>query len=130
MTGKRAAKKTPTFSKAPPGVVAAFDDAISGLRDVVRKPMFGYPSAFVNGNLFAGVFQDRMMVRLGTADREEALGVVGARTFEPMAGRPMREYVELPAAMLSDHVALRAWAGRAAAYAATLPPKTPRKANG
>jgi TfoX/Sxy family transcriptional regulator of competence genes len=52
--------------------------------------MFGYASAFVNGNMFAGTFQDAIIVRLGEDDRVALLKLKGAARFEPMQGRPIR----------------------------------------
>jgi hypothetical protein len=68
-------------------------------------------------------------VRLEENDRAELLAQPGAHLFEPMEGRPMREYVVFPEAMLSDRAALTAWLAKGLAYAASLPPKEkkPRK---
>ncbi len=85
--------------------------------------MFGNPSAFVNGNLATGLFADGWFVRLPEDEAAELLAVEGARPFEPMPGRPMRGYVVLPVAIVSDRTALEAWIDRAIAHAETLPPK-------
>jgi hypothetical protein len=66
------------------------------------------------------------MVRLSDAEREERLAD-GWSLFEPMPGRPMREYVALPPDVAGDVAALREWVERAAAYVRTLPPKAPKK---
>lgn len=39
--------------------------------EVVVKPMFGNLGAFVNGNMFAGLFGPTIGVKLADADREE-----------------------------------------------------------
>ena len=41
------------------------------------------------------------MVRLSEADRAKALAEAGAKPFAP-GGRPMREYVVLPPAIVAD----------------------------
>ncbi len=74
-----------------------------------RRQMFGYPCAFENGQLFTGLFQDSLFVRLGERERAELLQAKGAALFEPMKGRPMREYVVLPPAMLEDEEAVTSW---------------------
>jgi hypothetical protein len=51
----------------------------------------------------------------------------GATIFEPMKGRPMREYVVLPPPIVADSRKLRAWLRRAIAHVDTLPPKKPKK---
>jgi TfoX/Sxy family transcriptional regulator of competence genes len=125
-SAKSATREMPAFTKAPPEVIATFQSAIDGLDGVERRTMFGYPAAFANGNMFACVFQDRIMVRLAPDDRAEAMRLDGARMFEPMPGRPMREYVELPADVTRTARALRGWVSRGRDYAAALPTKTPR----
>lgn len=111
------------WRKAPPALVATFDRAIPADRGVERRKMFGYPAAFLGGRLFAGLHQEDFILRLGEADRDELLALPGARPFEPMQGRVMRDYVVLPAALTADDQALGGWIERALAHAATLPPK-------
>ncbi len=91
--------------------------------------MFGYPCAFVNGNMFTGLHQEALIVRLGEDDRERLIDEAGARQFEPMPGRPMREYVALPEPMLEDRDKLIEIIRSAKQFAASLPPKVkkPRK---
>ena len=88
----------------------------------VRR-MFGCPCFFYGGNMFAGIHQENLFVRLGDDDRAALLALPGAGQFEPMPGRPMREYVCVPQAMLADRPALEAWLARSLAYPRTLPPK-------
>jgi TfoX/Sxy family transcriptional regulator of competence genes len=113
----------PAFTKAPPEVIATFESAIESLQGIERRTMFGYPSAFLNGNMFGCVFQDRIMVRLDESDRQAALALPGAQLFAPSPGRAMREYVELPPAIAADAKALSAWFERARAFAAAMPAK-------
>jgi len=56
------------------------------------KPMFGNVAAFVNGNMFLGLFGSDVGVRLPEDDRASLLGVEGAGPFGP-EGRSMGEYV-------------------------------------
>ena len=44
---------------------------------ITIRPMFGQLSAFVNGNMFMGIFGEDVLVRLPEADREEVLGAGG-----------------------------------------------------
>src|SRR5215467_12780660 len=62
-------RKMPAFTKAPPETIERFDAATSGIDDLERRTMFSYPSVFLNGNMLACVFQDRIMVRLSAVDR-------------------------------------------------------------
>lgn len=112
------------WSTSPPELVELFDAVMPGPPAVTRK-MFGYPAGFVNGHMFAALHEHRFIVRLGESDRAELLAVEGAHAFEPMAGRPMREYVVVPPALLSPE-AVAPWVERAFAHAAGLPPKQPK----
>jgi len=111
------------WKKTPPELAATFDKAAPNDPKVVRKPMFGYPALFLGGNMFAGTFQDKIVVRLAEAARARALKS-GSKQFEPMPGRPMKEYVVVPAADVAKPAALRKWIEQAHAYATTLPEKT------
>jgi hypothetical protein len=114
------------FVKSPPELVTLFDE-VTAHTGAERRQMFGYPCAFVNGNLCTGLFADAVFVRLGDEERAALLRDPGARSFEPMPGRPMKEYAVLPPALLSDHAAVVGWIDRAVAYAGTLTAKRPKR---
>ena len=91
--------------------------------------MFGYPAGFVNGNMFTGLFADKMFVRLPEDSRAELMGI-GGTPFEPMPGRPMREYVVIPEKIIAKPAELKAWAGKALRYGASLPAKKKKPTSG
>ena len=94
------------------------------------KPMFANLGAFVNGNMFAGLFGDSIGVRLpDEAVRAELLAVEGAGPYGP-AERPMGGYVSLPEDWKDDPDRLREWIGVALEQVGRMPPKEkkPRKA--
>ncbi|HET7089833.1 MAG TPA: TfoX/Sxy family protein [Anaerolineae bacterium] len=124
MPAKSRPSKMPKFKPAPEAVVTLFHAAITGLPDVESRKMFGYPCAFINGQMLTGVYEDRIMLRLSEQDRAQFLKLPGAKLFEPMPGRPMREYVELPSSIMSSPSQLKRWLKRGLAYVGTLPPKT------
>jgi hypothetical protein len=49
-----------------------------------------------------------------------------ADLFEPMPGRPMKEYVLLTAASVSDDAGLQSWVERGLEFAESLPAKRKR----
>jgi len=110
------------WRKSPPELIAAFEAAFPAA-PAERRKMFGYPAGFVNGHMFTGLHQENWIVRLGDADRATLLKHAGARVFEPMPGRPMAEYVILPASVIADRKALAGWLAKALAYSACLAPK-------
>src|SRR5260370_17285852 len=74
---------------------AAFARVVPDGPGITLKPMFGQLSAFVNGNMFCGIFGEELMVRLP----EEEIAKVkkeGGRDFEPVAGHKMGGYVVVP----------------------------------
>jgi hypothetical protein len=113
----------PKFTKTPPEVVAAFDAASPSRADIERKTMFSYPALFVKGNMFAFTFGPKIAVRADEATRAKP----GMKRFEPMPGRPMGEYVEVPAKDTKG-AALKKWMSAALAYADTLPAKAKKTA--
>jgi TfoX/Sxy family transcriptional regulator of competence genes len=89
------------------------------------KPMFGNLGAFVNGNMFMGLFGAAVGVKLADAGREKLLAEPGAGPFGP-AERPMGGYVTLPAAWRSSPDAATPWINEALEHIAALPPKQPK----
>ena len=121
-TKTKPARKMPTFSPPPADLVTRFQEATREIQDVEHRKMFGFPAAFFHGNMFASLFNDSLIVRLPPNERE-AMSVLGGRPFEPMAGRPMREYVAVPDAIVKSHTDLIGWLTKVRAYAGTLPAK-------
>jgi TfoX/Sxy family transcriptional regulator of competence genes len=115
----------PKFTKPPATLVETFTRAIADLPDVQLRQMFGCPAAFTRSQMFASLFQDQMIVRLSEDDRR-TLTREGARPFEPMPGRPMREYLTVPDVVRDSPSAVREWLLKAQTYAASLPPKKRR----
>ncbi len=113
----------PGWAKSPPDLVDAFGRELSTMEGAQRRQMFGYPAAFVNGNLFTSLHQAAWVVRLPEDARTELLAQPEARIFEPMAGRPMKEYVVVPAELIEQPELLRPWLQRSFAYVQSLPPK-------
>ena len=114
------------FDKSPAWLVQLFQALQSEVGGTPRQ-MFGYPSAFENGQLFTGLFGDGLFVRLGEEDRGELLKLRGAVPFAPMKGRPMKEYVVLPPSLIDDEEAVKSWMRRGLEYARSLPPRTAAK---
>lgn len=117
------------WRKAPESLIGLFHDSLPDDPRVEQRKMFGYPAAFTGGNLFAGLHQEDLILRLPEEARAEAVRSIGARPFEPMPGRSMREYVALAGAERLEPRQLRAWLQRAFDNARALPAKTPRQAS-
>ena len=111
------------WKKSPPALIEAFDAALPRDPRVERRSMFGYPCAFGAGQMFTGLHEARMIVRLDDRGRTELLAIPGAEPFEPLPGRLMKEYVVVPPRIVESGLALREWVDRAFAYALSLPPR-------
>lgn len=106
--------------KSPQILVEAFDAALPADALVERRKMFGFPAAFVNGNLFCGLHQEDVIVRL-PPDQRLALERQGGARWSPAPGRVMREYMMLPRGV--EAAAMKRWLARSFVFARTLPPK-------
>ena len=87
------------------------------------KPMFGNLGAFVNGNMFMGLFGSDIGVKLGDAE-QETLRQAGGGPFGP-SERPMGGYVTLPPNL--NAVEAERWITAALAYVGALPPKKKKR---
>ena len=107
--------------------VDLFNSLVPSDSHVTVKPMFGNISAFVNGNMFFGIFGNDLFVRLSTEDQVELLKKKGASNLEPMKGRPMKDYIILPRAWREEPQTIRSWVSRSLQWSAKLPPKQKSK---
>jgi TfoX/Sxy family transcriptional regulator of competence genes len=102
--------------------LAAFQALVPDVVGVTTRPMFGNQAAFLNGNMFAGLFGDALFVRVGGEERDQLLAA-GGSDFMPMPGRPMRGYTCLAPDWRAAPEAAGEWMRRALAHTGALPPK-------
>jgi TfoX/Sxy family transcriptional regulator of competence genes len=103
---------------------AAFAKIVPDGPAVTLRPMFGNLAAFVNGNMFAGLFGEDLFVRLP----EDEIAMVkkqGGRDFEPMVGHKMGGYVIVPGNWRAKPPT--ALIKRALEVTRKMPAKTPKK---
>lgn len=103
----------------------AFQSLVPDDSAVVIRPMFGNSAAFVNGNMFCGLFGEELFVRLPEAELARALQE-GGREFAPMPGRAMKGYAVIEGGWRQTEQA-RAWIERSLAWSRQLPPKEPKR---
>jgi hypothetical protein len=72
-------------------------EQMAGLGVSIGK-MFGMPCLKAKGKSFAGLWGDAMVFKLSGDALTSALTLNGAALFDPMGGRPMKEWVVVPAA--------------------------------
>jgi TfoX/Sxy family transcriptional regulator of competence genes len=89
---------------------------------ITLRPMFGNLAAFVNGNMFTGLFGDGLFVRLPD-DEAEAVIKKGGKPFEPVAGHRMGGYVMVWADWQSKPDSVKPLIGRALTLTRAMPAK-------
>ena len=79
---------------------ARFDALVDELKDeldIVGASMFGMPSVKRRGGkAFAGLYGEDMVFKLEGDAHATALALEGAHRFDPMGGRPMKAWVQVP----------------------------------
>ena len=103
---------------------AAFTKLVPGEPAVTLKPMFGNLAAFVNGNMFAGLFGEDLFVRLPD-DESVHVRKQGGRDFEPMPGHAMKGYVTVPRTWPTKSDPVVVWIKRSLELTRNMPPKAP-----
>jgi TfoX/Sxy family transcriptional regulator of competence genes len=111
------------WEKPKQPILDTFQSLIPVSREIEHKKMFGYPCCFIHGNMFIGVHNNHIVLRLSEEDREVFRKNEGAKVFEPMPGRPMREYSVMPETLLKNPKKTSDWIKKSIAYATSLPIK-------
>jgi hypothetical protein len=88
-------QRPPTSAK----VTQLFEDLGEELagRGVSTSKMFGMPCLKAKKSSFAGLWGDAMVFKLTGESLAVATKLKGAALFDPMGGRPMKEWVVVPA---------------------------------
>ncbi len=111
------------FKKAPQELIDFLMEKMKG-KNCDYKKMFGYPSFFINGNMFAGLFADQLFLRLSNVDQAEiSKQYPDVALLEPMVGRPMKSYVVLPKSLYTNSKVFDEWLDKSMKYTSELPVK-------
>ena len=117
------------WTRIPPENHELFRVALPTDPRIQTLKMFGGLAAKVNGHLFGGTFGHSVMLLLSEADRVKALALEGAAPFDPMGNGAMRsDKVQMPISLMDDAPELARWVRRSFDHAASLPPKTKKRA--
>ena len=100
-----------------------FTTLVPDAAGVEVKPMFGNLGAFVNGNMFLGLFGSAVGVKVSSAD-EERLRAAGGGPYGP-AERPMSGWVTLPPTATAEDA--EQWIMSALSFVGGQPPKQSKK---
>jgi hypothetical protein len=104
------------------GLAQRVRDLLAEHQGVSEKRMFGGVAFLLNGNMFVGINQDNLMVRVGPEAYEALISEPHAREMD-FTGKPMRGFVYVGPEGLESDVGLRRWIEHGLAYASSLPSK-------
>lgn len=114
------------WEKPSAELVARFDAWLPPAPGVDRRKMFGCPCAFVNGNMFAGVHEQNLILRLAESARAQLVASGTAGPFTVM-GRTMREYVAVSGTLAKPDGEVTDLIEQAFAFASSLPAKQSKR---
>ena len=95
---------------------------ISDWKGTADKKMFGGVCHLINGNMFCGVLQEFLILRLGQQTSEDALKLPYVRPFD-ITGKPMKGWVMVTEEGYKTDKDLRAWLKQAKNFTKRLPAK-------
>lgn len=115
------------WPKKDEALIERVDGPLS-IAPVRRKNMFGTAAWFLESNdmMFIGAWGEGIMVRVGEGRTLDLIESGDAEPFDPMGGRPMREYVFIGGHRIAEDDELLNWLNGASEFAETLPPKKKR----
>jgi len=91
---------------------------------IEKRRMFGCPAYFFRGNMMGGVFGDSVFLRFSEKDRESLMADDEEIShFDPLGGRPMREYLSVPESSFPDIGGLSDLVDRSFDHVLSLSPK-------
>ncbi len=115
-----------TANSAPGDYPKLYDNLIRSTLNIETKGKT-LPYTSLNGNMFSFLTADGSMgLRLSKADRDEFIREFDSKLIERF-GKPMKEYVEVPAKLLAEAEKLKRYILLSYRYVATLPSKPTRK---
>jgi TfoX/Sxy family transcriptional regulator of competence genes len=109
------------------GVAERVRRALAAREGLSERKMFGGLCLMINGNMFAGIMGEELMLRVGSERFDELLAKPGARPMD-FTGRPMNGYLYVAAPAFASDQDLAAWLDDALSFVETLPAKQPVKA--
>ena len=115
------------WEKSSSDLVGLLNQAVPTGPNIQVKKMFGYPCAFVNSNLFTGLFNQSMIFRLSPSDLAAFLDHPDTTVFEPMPGHQMKGHGVLRNPFDAGGEEVSNWMKCALQFGSRLPAKAPRK---
>ena len=109
-----------------PGLAARLDDIMSGMREMEVTRMFGGYGFLMNGHMCLGLWDDRLVIRIGTDGwMGRHLRPAPCRT-DGLYRKVMKSWAMIHPDGLSEDEDLRRYVDMAIMFCAALPPKPGR----
>lgn len=104
------------------GLAERLRKRLAGRSDLTERKMFGGIAFLLHGNLCCGVIGERLMVRVGPEQYDDALRRPFAHEMD-FTGRPMRGFVYVASPGYAESQQLDDWLDLALTFVTTLPAK-------
>jgi len=105
------------WKKNSPDAIHRFD-ALVAVKRAKRGVLFGCPIYVLEGERYATLYQNQIVLRLSPADAADLISK-GGRAFEPIKGRRSKDRVILPNKIAANRRLLLGWVGKAVVHART-----------
>jgi TfoX/Sxy family transcriptional regulator of competence genes len=115
------------WEKPSQRILDLFDHYVPQEEFIERRKMFGLPCAFINNNMFIGIYKQTLFLRLSNEDRSMMLTLPQATPFEPRPGRIMKEYIVISPKSLYNENWMTDLITKSITYVQSLPPKEKKK---
>ncbi len=106
-----------------PEIESRVQKIVSRWKNTSDKKMFGGVCHLLDGNMFCGVLQDYVILRLGETAAGNALAQPHVRPFDT-TGRPMKGWVMVESEGFRTDDELRGWLAQAANFVKAMPAKS------
>jgi len=106
-----------------PGLAARLDEIMSGMLEMEVTRMFGGYGFLMNGHMCVGIWNDMLVIRIGTDGWEAICHEQNVRPMD-LTGRVMRGWAMIAPEGVAEDDELRRYVDMAIIFCAALPLKT------
>jgi hypothetical protein len=105
-----------------PDLAARLDEIMSGILEMEVTHMFGGYGFLMNGHMCVGIWNDMLVIRIGTGGWEAIAGDAYVRPMD-LTGRVMRGWAMIAPDGVTEDAELQRYVDMAITFCAALPPK-------
>ena len=104
------------------GLAARLDEMMAGMLEMETTTMFGGYGFMMNGHICVGIWNDRLVIRIGTAAWDDIKDESHVGPMD-LTGRIMKGWAMIDPDGLTEDADLQRYIDMAILFCATLPPK-------